>query len=79
MNKLEQYKNLVITTNTETILSNIDLIQKYSERISRLKKHEYAQYFENEIVRYEKTIQELKQENVEYLEEIDKVKEMKEV
>lgn len=79
MSKLEQYKNLVITTNTETILSNIDLIQKYSERISRLKRHEYAQYFENEIARYEKTIQELKQENVEYLEEIDKVKELKEV
>ena len=79
MNKLEQYKDLVITTNTETILANIDLIQKYSERISRLKKHEYAQYFESEIARYEKVIQELKQENTEYLGEIDKVKELKEV
>lgn len=79
MSKLEQYKNLVITTNTETILANIDLIQKYSERISRLKRHEYAQYFENDITRYEKTIQELKQENIEYLKEIEEVKEMKEV
>ena len=79
MSKLEQYKNLVITTNTETILANIDLIQKYSERISKCKKHEYAQYFQNDIKRYEKIINELKQENVEYLEEIDKVKELKEV
>ena len=79
MSKLEQYKNLVITTNTETILANIDLIQKYSEKISRLKKHEYSYLFKDNVRRYEKTIQELKQENVEYLEEIDKVKEMKEV
>ena len=76
MNKLEQYKNLVITTNTETILANIDLIQKYSEKISRLKKHEYSYLFKDNITRYEKMIQELKQENVEYQQEIDKVKEM---
>ena len=79
MNKFEQYKNLVITTNTETILSNIDLIQKYSERISRLKKHEYAQYFQNDIERYKKIINKLIQENVEYLKEIEEVKELKEV
>ena len=79
MNKFEQYKNLVITTNTETILANIDLIQKYSEKISRFKNHKYKQYFLNNIKRYEEIINELKQENVEYLEEIDKVKEMKEV
>lgn len=79
MNKLEQYKNLVITTNTETILANIDLIQKYSEKISRFKKHQYKQYFLNNIKRYEEIINELKQENVEYLKEIEEVKEMKEV
>lgn len=79
MNKLQQYKNLVITTNTETILANIDLIQKYSEKISRLKKHEYSYLFKDNITRYEKTIQELKQENIEYLKEIEEVKEMKEV
>lgn len=79
MSKFEQYKNLVITTNTETILANIDLIQKYSEKILKLKKHEYAQYFQNDIKRYEQTINELKQESVELLNEIEKVKKMKEV
>lgn len=79
MNKLEQYKNLVITTNTETILANIDLIQKYSEKISRLKKHEYSYLFKDNITRYEKTILELKQENIELLKEIEEAKELKEV
>lgn len=79
MSKLEQYKNLVITTNTETILSNIDLIQKYYEKISRLKKHKYAEYFQNDIKRYEKNIDKLNKENEILLKEIEKVKELKEV
>lgn len=79
MNKLEQYKNLVITTNTETILANIDLIQKYSEKISRFKNHQYKQYFLNNIKRYEEIIDELNQEDEILLKEIEEVKEMKEV
>ena len=79
MSKLEQYKNLVITTNTETILSNIDLIQKYSEKISRLKKHKYAEYFQNNIKRYEEIIDKLNQEDEILLKEIEEVKKMKEV
>lgn len=79
MNKLEQYKNLVITTNTETILANIDLIQKYSEKISRLKRHEYSYFFKDNIRRYEKTIQELNQEDEILLKEIEEIEEMKEV
>lgn len=79
MSKLEQYKNLVIITNTETILSNIDLIQKYSEKISRLKKHKYAEYFQNDIKRYEKNIDKLNKEDEILLKEIEKVKELKEV
>ena len=79
MSKLEQYKNLVITTNTETIFANIDLIQKYYEKISRLKNHQYKQYFLNNIKRYEEIIDKLNQEDEILLKEIDKVKEMKEV
>lgn len=79
MSKLEQYKNLVITTNTETILANIDLIQKYSEKISRFKNHQYKQYFLNNIKRYEEIIDKLNQEDEILLKEIEEVKEMKEV
>ena len=79
MSKLEQYINLVITTNTETILANIDLIQKYSEKISRFKKHQYKQYFLNNIKRYEEIIDKLNQEDEILLKEIEEVKEMKEV
>lgn len=79
MNKLEEYKNLVITTNTETILANIDLIQKYSEKISRFKNHQYKQYFLNNIKRYEEIIDKLNQEDEILLKEIEEVKEMKEV
>jgi len=79
MNKLEQYKNLVITTNTETILANIDLIQKYREKINGFKNHKYKQYFLNNIKRYEEIIDKLNQEDEILLKEIDKVKEMKEV
>ena len=79
MNKLEEYKNLVITTNTETILANIDLIQKYSEKISRFKNHQYKQYFLNNIKRYEEIINKLNQEDEILLKEIEEVKEMKEV
>ena len=79
MNKLEQYKDLVITTNTETILANIDLIQKYHEKINIFKNHKYNQYFLNNIKRYEEIIDKLNQEDEILLKEIDKVKEMKEV
>ena len=79
MSKLEQYKNLVITTNTETILANIDLIQKYREKINGFKNHKYKQYFLNNIKRYEEIIDKLNQEDEILLKEIDKVKEMKEV
>lgn len=79
MNKLEQYKDLVITTNTETILANIDLIQKYREKINGFKNHKYKQYFLNNIKRYEEIIDKLNQEDEILLKEIDKVKEMKEV
>ena len=79
MSKLEQYKNLVITTNTETILANIDLIQKYYGKISRLKNHKYKQYFLNNIKRYEEIIDKLNQEDEILLKEIEEVKEMKEV
>ena len=79
MSKLEQYKNLVITTNTETILANIDLIQKYSEKITRFKNHQYKQYFLNNIKRYEEIIDKLNQEDEILLKEIEEVKKMKEV
>ena len=79
MSKLEQYKDLVITTNTETILANIDLIQKYYEKISRLKNHQYKQYFLNNIKRYEEIIDKLNQEDEILLKEIEEVKELKEV
>lgn len=79
MNKLEQYKNLVITTNTETILANIDLIQKYSEKISRFKKHTYSYLFKDNIKKYEKIINELNQEDEILLKEIEEVQELKEV
>lgn len=79
MSKLEQYKNLVITTNTETILANIDLIQKYSEKISRFKNHQYKQYFLNNIKKYKEIIDKLNQEDEILLKEIEEVKEMKEV
>lgn len=79
MNDLEKYKNFIITKNTENVLFNVDLIGRYLEKIRDLRNHKYAKYFQNDVEKYEKTISELEKENKELINEIDKVKEMKEV
>ncbi len=67
-----------IINNTEWLFfQNIDLIGKYVEKISRLENNENAQYFQNEIERYNNIIKDLKIENDEYLKEIDNLKILK--
>lgn len=58
---------------TETILSNIGLIQNYNERINSIELSKYKKYFTKELDRYKKTVVELEEENKEYQQEIDKL------
>lgn len=58
---------------TETILSNIGLIQNYNERINSIEFSEHKKYFTKELDRYRKTVVELEEENREYQQEIDKL------
>lgn len=58
---------------TETILSNIGLIQNYNERINSIEFSEHKKYFAKELDRYKKTVVELEEENKEYQQEIDKL------
>ena len=58
---------------TETILSNIGLIQNYNERINSIEFSEHKKYFTKELDRYKKTVVELEEENKEYQQEIDKL------
>lgn len=65
--------NDLIKHYTEIILSNISLIQNYNERINSIEFSEHKKYFTKEIDRYKKTVVELKEENKEYQQEIDKL------
>lgn len=56
---------------TETILSNISLIQNYNERINSIEFSEHKKYFIKELDRYKKTVVELEEENKEYQQEIN--------
>lgn len=63
--------NDLIKHYTETILSNIGLIQNYNERINSIEFSKHKKYFTKELDRYKKTVVELEKENKEYQQEIN--------
>ena len=60
----------------EMFLSNIDLIQKYKDKLKNIEFSGYSQYFTKEFDRYNTTIVELEKENKEYIKEIEELKNM---
>lgn len=66
-------KEELIEHKTEMVLANINLILAYQERIKRLNNLERAIYFQKDIERYNRYIDELKKENEEYNEEIQEL------
>lgn len=73
---LEKRINDVIKNTEWLFFQNIDLIGKYTVKISRLKNGENAQYFQKEIERYNNIITGLKAENEEYIREIEDFKKL---
>ena len=66
--------NALIKHKTEMFLSNIDLINKYKDKIKSIKFSGYSQYFTKEFDRYNNIIVELEEENKEYIKEVEELK-----
>lgn len=74
---LEKRVDNIINNTEELFFQNIDLIGKYTEKISKLENGENAQYFQREINRYNEIIKDLEAENEEYIQDIEGLKALK--
>ena len=66
--------NALIKHKIEMFLSNIDLINKYKDKIKSIEFSGYSQYFTKEFDRYNNIIVELEEENKEYIKEVEELK-----